>query len=141
MAQGPTGTQSSVLNDMEDLNRTTFKWDQNLKTHIEAPCTSKSVSGENREGLWVAFNYKKQMELAREAHNPLLAVQAELYRLQFKSWNKRKSLLFNCSRLEFSRWAVMRALKLLQKQGWISIDSEKGQCPRVRILRGFDFRQ
>jgi hypothetical protein len=125
---------------MEDLNRTTFKWDENLKTHIEAPCTSKSVSGENKEGLWVAFNYKKIMRFARETHNPALAVLAELHRLQFKSWNKRKPVILNCSTLGFKRHSVMRALKCLEKQGWVSIRLEKGQSPRVRILQGFDFK-
>jgi hypothetical protein len=122
--------------------RTTFRWDRNLKSHIEIPCSSKVVSGQNGAGrLWVAFNYKRQMELARGAHNPLLAVQAELYRLQFQSWNKRKPVVLNCSTLGFKRHAVMRALKVLQKQGWISVCSEKGKSPRVRLLQGFDFKQ
>jgi hypothetical protein len=117
---------------------TTFKWDRNLKTHVEVPLEEAAAFGKNgRRFLWVGFHYKELMTLASIARNPLLAVLAELYRLHFRAWDKREPIVFNCSSLGLSRWSVMRALKVLERQGWISIQLSKGHSARVKIIKGF----
>jgi hypothetical protein len=127
---------------MEEQPRTTFHWDSKTKKHVEIPWEPDKFRRKlNGRGLfWVAFDYKKQMALAHAAHSPLLAVLAELHRLQFQSWKKKEPITFNCSALGFHRDAVIRALRILEQRGWVSVHRERGQSPKVMILEGFRFK-
>jgi hypothetical protein len=91
---------------------------------------------------WVAFPYNRVLELARVSRDPLLAALAELHHLQFRSWEKDKPLKFPSTvfyQLGFSRHAKIRALKALEKAGWVSVKWFKRKSPIVEILRGFYF--
>jgi len=127
----------------EEQPRTTFHWDSRLKKHVEIPWEPDKFRRKlnNIGHFWVAFDYKKLMELARVTRSPLLAVLAELYRLYFQAWNKGKPIVFNCSAIGFERRAVMRALRILEKQGWISVERQATKAARVTLLKGFHFKE
>ena len=90
--------------------------------------------------IFVQYQYKAQLELARSSRNALLAVQAELYHLHFKSWDKTASIelgnaVFRV--LGFSHADKIRALKELEKAGWIAVQWRDRKSPLVTLLKGF----
>jgi hypothetical protein len=89
---------------------------------------------------WIQFRYEEQMELARSSRNALLAVQAELYRLHFRSWEKNKPIVLGnlaFRKLGFHHTDKTRALKDLKTAGWIEVEWRTGRAPLVTILRSF----
>jgi hypothetical protein len=89
---------------------------------------------------WVAFRYKHQIELAKQTRIPLLAVQAELFRLYFRAWDKTAPIEFCNSTLRglgFRAHDKIRALKILESAGWIAIKWRKRKSPLVTIREGF----
>jgi hypothetical protein len=79
------------------------------------------------------------MELARQTHNVLLAVLAELFRLYFLAWNKKEPIVFSISSMRLKREVVSKALKDLETAGWISVKRYSNKAARITILGGFRF--
>jgi len=83
------------------------------------------------------------MKFAKATHNTLLAVRAELHRLHYLAKDKNAPIKFSSAKLEllgFTRWSKNRALKILEKEGWVSIEWGKTKAPLVTLLRGFYFK-
>jgi hypothetical protein len=88
---------------------------------------------------WVQYNYQEQMKLAKLARNALLAVQAELHRLHFQAWDKKAPIEFGNATLQslgFSHHDKIRALQILEKAGWITVQWHKRRSPRITITKG-----
>ena len=88
----------------------------------------------------MAFQYKEQLELARQTRNVLMAVMAELHRQWFKAWDKKAAVVLGNITLQslgFDHHNKIRALKALEAAGWISVRWRKCQSPLVTILKGF----
>jgi hypothetical protein len=80
------------------------------------------------------------LELAKSSRNVLLAVQAELFHLHFKSWVKTAPIALGNSvvqSLGFHPTDKIRALKDLEIAGWITVQWRKRQSPLVMIVKGF----
>jgi len=91
---------------------------------------------------WISFNYRKQLELARLSHCPLLAVQAELFRLHFRAWDKKAPVVLGNQMLHelgFDHHAKNRALRILEAAGWVRVEWRDKEAPRVVLLTGFRF--
>jgi hypothetical protein len=89
---------------------------------------------------WVQYHYEEQLELSKVCRNVLLAVQAELYRLHFRSFDRAKPVVLGNSvilALGFHRTDKVRALKELEKAGWITVQWRQRQSPLVTITKGF----
>jgi hypothetical protein len=87
--------------------------------------------------LWCKFDYRRQMKLAQTTHNAAIAVQAELYRLWFRAYDKAEPIalpntLFE--KLGFSHHAKNRALKAFIKIGNIKVKWRSRKSPLITIL-------
>jgi hypothetical protein len=119
----------------------TYGLDRELGHCVEfTPENQARVRGYYPGFEWVAYRYSEQLELARQTRNALLAVQAELFRLHFQAWGKKTSFVFGNTKLRslgFSHHEKIRALKVLEAAGWISVQWRKGRSPLVTIVKGF----
>jgi hypothetical protein len=114
---------------------------EEIPTEVSLAYERKKQLGldENKCG-WVAFRYEKIMGLAHKTRNPLLAVLAELHWLYFRAWDKEKPIeLNNCTlrKLGFTHHNKKRILKILEEDGWISIEWRTRKSPLVTIISGF----
>jgi hypothetical protein len=117
-------------------NWETGNWEEVSKSAPKA----KSGKSNDESHLWVAFRYKHQIKLAEQTRIPLLAVQAELFRLYFRAWDKTAPIEFNNSVLReigFRPYDKIRALKILESAGWIAVQWRKRKSPLVTIREGF----
>jgi hypothetical protein len=92
---------------------------------------------------WTQYEYQEQLKLAKLTRNALLVVLAELHRLYFQAWNKKVPIKFGSSTLRslgFSHHEKIRALKALERAGWITVQWHKHKSPLVTIMRGFGFK-
>jgi hypothetical protein len=132
------------------LDRETGRWVpvENLLPNGRGPETPRNGTGCNPAGKrrskttrdWVQYHYEEQLELAKSSRNVLLAVQAELFHLHFKSWDKTTPITLGNSvvqSLGFHPTGKIRALKDLEKAGWITVQWRKRQSPLVTIVKGF----
>jgi hypothetical protein len=89
---------------------------------------------------FVQYNYKAQLELAKSSRNALLAVQAELYYLHFKCWDKTAPIALGNAvfrALGFCNKDKTRALKELENAKWIYVQWRERKSPLVTLLKGF----
>ena len=89
--------------------------------------------------LWCKFDYENQLGLARIFRVPVIALQAELYRLWFKLPNNEKYRPIELGnsvfrKLGFSHHDKFRALKHLEEMGWVKIANRNGQTPSVVVF-------
>jgi hypothetical protein len=87
---------------------------------------------------WCKFDYERQLELARMARDPLIAVQAELYYLWYKLPKNDKSRPIELGSKVFKKMGFnphdkFRALKHLENAGFIEIKWRKNQTPLVVV--------
>jgi hypothetical protein len=97
---------------------------------------ARSRKGKNK---WTIYDYQRQLELANETRNALLATLAELYRLYFEAWDKKASIEFGSSALRslgFSHHDKIRSLRALEKAGWIVVQWRNRKSPQIKIIRG-----
>jgi hypothetical protein len=88
---------------------------------------------------WTQYDYQRQLELAKLARDVLLAVLAELHRLHFQAWDKKTPIRFGNSVLRslgFDHHAKIRALQILEKAGWITVQWDKRKSPLITIKQG-----
>jgi len=89
--------------------------------------------------IWCAFKYQQQLKLAQETRCAVIAVQAELYRLWFKAYERRVAPIPLGNQifasLGFDRHAKIHALKILETIGSIKVQWRGQQTPLVTILR------
>jgi hypothetical protein len=100
---------------------------------------SSKVAARQESYKWAAYNYRELLELAKQTRNILLAVLAELHRLHFQAWKKKEPIEFGNSVIEplgFNRHDKIRALRVLEKAGWISVQWHRRKLPKVTILKG-----
>lgn len=94
---------------------------------------------------FVQIPYKEWVEYARRTKDPRWAVIAELYRLYFETWEKKKHFPFGLTEtlrdLGVRRWAKARVLRELERLGWIKVKQEKGKASMVLVLKGFYLKQ
>jgi hypothetical protein len=108
---------------------------------LEQIRTGKAFSAEQsrKKCKWVICDYQKQLELAKQTRNALLAVQAELHRLYFDAWDKKAPIVFGSGVLRslgFNHHDKIRALRALEKAGWITVQWHKRKSPQVTIIGG-----
>jgi hypothetical protein len=90
-----------------------------------------------RKHLSCKFDYAGQLQLAEELREPVIAAQAELYRLWFKAYDKTRSIeLPNTvfEKLGFDHSAKNRALRRLGKMGKVKVEWLKNKCPLVTVI-------
>jgi hypothetical protein len=106
-------------------------WDD-IPMVIEKPQVSDHQN--RKKYKWTQYDYREQLELAKLTRNALLAVLAELHRLHFIAWGKKAPIRFGTSVLRslgFSRHDKIRALRTLEKAGWITVQWHKCKSPDV----------
>ena len=107
-------------------------------TELKAAATaSRKESPRQTKPLWCKFDYNRQIELARQSRNAIIAVQTELYRLRFKAYDKAKPIPVGnqfLKSLGISHHAKIWALKKLEKVGIIEVDWRKNRTPLVTII-------
>ena len=94
------------------------------------------------EPLFVQYPYNAQLELAKHARNCLIAVQAELYRLYFQSWDKTQPIELGNSvfrSLGFDNKQKKKALEALEAAKHVKIQWRENQSPLI-TLTGTGFR-
>jgi len=79
---------------------------------------------------WCKFDYNRQLELARQTRDPLVAVQAELFRLWFRLSQTDKSRSIELgnevfAKLGFDRRQKCAALERLEKAGFVKVNWRK----------------
>jgi hypothetical protein len=88
---------------------------------------------------WTRYEYQEQLKLAKQTRNALLAVLAELHRLQFLAWDKKAPIKFGSTVLRslgFNHHDKIRSLQALERAGWITVQWHKHKSPLVTIVRG-----
>jgi hypothetical protein len=89
------------------------------------------------EPPFVQFFYENQLELADRIRNCLMAVQAEIYHLYFKSWDKTQPIELGnkvLQSLRFDNKQKKKALEDLESVGWIKVEWRKNQSPLITPL-------
>jgi hypothetical protein len=95
-----------------------------------------------KEPLFVQYPYDAQMNLAKEARNCLIAVQAELYRLYFQNWDKTQPIELGNSvfrSLGFDNKQKKRALEALETAKHIKVQWRGNRSPLI-VLTDTGFR-
>ena len=88
--------------------------------------------------IWCKFDYEGQLELARKSRIAGYAVQAELYRLWFKNYDKTQPIALGngvFKKLGFDRRRRIRALKDLENAGFVAVQWRKRKSPLVTVIR------
>ncbi len=89
--------------------------------------------------IWCAFKYQQQLKLAQETRCAVIAVQAELYRLWFKAYERRAKPIALGNQvfksLGFSHHDKKRALEILEAIGSIKVEWRGRQTPLVTIFK------
>jgi hypothetical protein len=87
--------------------------------------------------LFCRLDYEEQLRLAKILRWPGLAVQAELYRLWFKAYDKTKPVELSNTVLQnlgFARSTKNQTLRRLEKAGWIKVEWRKNKSPLVHCV-------
>jgi hypothetical protein len=121
-------------------------WDRVIGEYIEKDEYARRKRERKKAktaGHFVAFSYEKELTLAKVTRNCLIAVQAELYHLHWKNWDKSKPIALGNSviiqSLGFSNKQKRIALEDLENAGWIQVEWREKRSPLVTFVSGFQF--
>lgn len=118
-------------------------WDPELKKAVEPEVYFQKRRGRRHERIeeeWCPSYYRDQLAIAKSSRIAIIAVQAELNHLRFKSYDKGAPVeLSNAvfKELGFSHSDKIRALKALEKAGWVKVQWRVRKSPLVVIIRKF----
>jgi len=104
-----------------------------------APNNQHPYKAKSPKRIWCKFDYENQLGLSRKSRDPLIAVQAELYRLWFKLPDNDKSRPLELDntvfkRLGFNHHDKHRALKCLENVGFIEMKQRRNRTPLIVVL-------
>jgi hypothetical protein len=103
----------------------------------EIRAKEEKLSSKRSRPIWCKFDYEGQLELARKSRIAGYAVQAELYRLWFKSYNKSQPIALGNAvfgKLGFNRHRRIQALKDLENAGFVTVQWRKRKSPLVTVI-------
>jgi hypothetical protein len=102
--------------------------------------TTKQKKLTKEEPEFVQYFYEQQLRLADRTRNCLMAVQAVVYHLHFKNWDKNQPIELNnkvLNSLGFDNKQKKKALEALENAGWIKVQWRKNQSPLIALATGF----
>jgi hypothetical protein len=82
---------------------------------------------------WCKFDYERQLELARMARDPLIAVQAELYYLWYKLPKNDKSRPIELGSKVFKKWGLILTINLEPSNIWKTRDSLRLNGAKIKL--------
>src|ERR1700732_177924 len=105
-------------------------WDKKLGFILPIDLATKEKPPENRKGLeWIQF----PAELFARAKSPAFALLYHLHAKWFKDWQHLNPLKLTRSIPNLTRGQRVRAIAVLEKSGFISVERRERKSPMVTL--------